>query len=141
MIEIDLVPTDAAVKSNFYEGAIRYITQDGEEKPLVRFDMRSILSPVNEFFKQLTDEEQSKLYDYYATMRRLVDEMGRKNISDPNIRAKLIERMRSATERTFQRIDCVNRLMTFTTTDYFIYPDLTSAGKDPHHSEKKTFLE
>ena len=156
MLKIELVEHEGSVKTNYFDAAIVYINADGVEKPHIRFDIqtyekvsrinsekegRSILSPVNAFFATLTVEEEERLYTFYDTMRKIVTETGRLDITDPLTRSNLIEKMYLQVDKVFLRMDIPARLIEFTNTDFFVYPDLGKAGKDPHHSDKMTFRE
>lgn len=92
-----------------------------------------ILAPINQFFDLLTDQEQKLLYNLYTKTKHLI-----KTITVNN-RHEIEEILQEKIYDTIVNLNLPERLISFSKSDAFAYPDLSEAGKANHHTKEKTF--
>lgn len=93
-----------------------------------------ILLPINLFFEELSMDDHRAIYDMYRYTKETIDHMTMDNKRE--IQDALQERI----FHTIHRLKLSEKMIAFCQTKRFVYPDLSSAGKLPHHSKEKTFI-
>lgn len=93
-----------------------------------------ILLPINLFFETLSFADHNTLYDMYAYGKTIVGQLNKEN------RRTLEGQLQKTIFNTISKLNLVPKLIAFCQTPHFVYPDLTNAGTEAHHSPAKTFL-
>jgi hypothetical protein len=93
-----------------------------------------ILAPMNGFFELLGDEDQRVLYQMYAESAKIISEIETIDHVKPMC-ARLTDIMLNAVVDT----NLVTKLVEFTGSPRFRYPDLSGTGVDPWHTRDKTY--
>ena len=94
-----------------------------------------ILLPLNMFFETLSEEEQARLYEMYASSHDILRHLKMETLRDTQ------NKIQDVIYKTINKLDLVDRMITFCRQPAFVYPDLEDVGNKPHHSAEKTFLE
>lgn len=142
-------PSNAAASRKLSSLVVyRPFNEPSADYPDLEFDTRSydkissdksdsrgeiILSPINQFLDLLTDHEQKILYLFYTQCKELI-----KTITTHN-RYEVEEVLQEKFYDLIVNLNLPERLIAFSRSDAFVYPDLSEVGKANHHTKEKTF--
>lgn len=126
--DIPKITIDKIIKDDLKVNTVKFDSMTFQKLKVSGFS-----ETINPFFDTLELEEQSALFTYFVDMKQ-----GLSELTKANIQQKIME-FSNNTSKLFNNLNLPERILTYTKTHGFPFPDLSDAGTRAHDTEAMTF--